>query len=77
MEGANEAARRAVNGILDRSGSHRRRCKVWPLRDVGGLFTLLRRQDRSRLMRADLPAFSQATELIDQLAERFPQRQRR
>jgi uncharacterized protein with NAD-binding domain and iron-sulfur cluster len=31
MEGANEAARRAVNGILERSGSARARCKVWPL----------------------------------------------
>ena len=31
MEGANEAARRAVNGILDRSGSTQPRCEVWPL----------------------------------------------
>ena len=33
MEGANEAARRAVNGILDASGSSRSRCDVWPLRE--------------------------------------------
>lgn len=33
MEAANEAARRAVNGILDASGSDARRCGVWPLRE--------------------------------------------
>jgi uncharacterized protein with NAD-binding domain and iron-sulfur cluster len=33
MEGANEAARRAVNGILDASGSAAARCKVWKLRE--------------------------------------------
>jgi uncharacterized protein with NAD-binding domain and iron-sulfur cluster len=31
MEAANEAARRAVNGILDASGSHEPRCAVWQL----------------------------------------------
>ncbi len=31
MEGANEAARRAVNAILERTGSAQPRCKVWPL----------------------------------------------
>ncbi|MEK6326845.1 MAG: FAD-dependent oxidoreductase [Actinomycetota bacterium] len=31
MEGANEAARRAVNGILDRSGSTQPLCSVWRL----------------------------------------------
>jgi uncharacterized protein with NAD-binding domain and iron-sulfur cluster len=30
MEGANEAARRAVNAILDREGSKAKRCQVWP-----------------------------------------------
>ena len=33
MEGANEAARRAVNGILDASGSLAPRCEIWPLRE--------------------------------------------
>jgi uncharacterized protein with NAD-binding domain and iron-sulfur cluster len=33
MEGANEAARRAVNGILERSGSAEARCQVWPLQE--------------------------------------------
>ena len=31
MEGANEAARRAVNGILDTTGSTQPRCPVWKL----------------------------------------------
>ncbi len=31
MEGANEAARRAVNGILKASGSHAKLCQVWKL----------------------------------------------
>jgi uncharacterized protein with NAD-binding domain and iron-sulfur cluster len=74
MEGANEAARRAVNGILDRSRSTEPKCEVWPLHDPGGLFTWWRRLDRSRLMRANLPAFEQATDLIDQLAERLQKR---
>ncbi len=33
MESANEAARRAVNGILDRTGSTAPRVDVWPLRE--------------------------------------------
>jgi uncharacterized protein with NAD-binding domain and iron-sulfur cluster len=33
MEGANEAARRAVNAILDATGSPARRCDVHPLRE--------------------------------------------
>jgi uncharacterized protein with NAD-binding domain and iron-sulfur cluster len=30
MEGANEAARRAVNGVLDAAGSREPRCEIWP-----------------------------------------------
>ena len=33
MEGANEAGRRAVNGILAATGSPAPRCKIWPLRE--------------------------------------------
>lgn len=33
MEGANEAARRAVNGILDQAGSAAERCTLWPLQE--------------------------------------------
>jgi hypothetical protein len=31
MEGANEAARRAVNGILEATGSRKPRCRLWKL----------------------------------------------
>jgi uncharacterized protein with NAD-binding domain and iron-sulfur cluster len=37
MEGANEAARRAVNGILDATHSGERRCELWPLREPPAL----------------------------------------
>ena len=33
MEGANEAARRAVNCILDKAGSGQARCNIWNLRE--------------------------------------------
>lgn len=33
MEGANEAARRAVNGILDATGSSRQHCALWKLKE--------------------------------------------
>jgi uncharacterized protein with NAD-binding domain and iron-sulfur cluster len=45
MEGANEAARRAVNAILERSGSAAERCGVWPLREPE-LFAPARDLDR-------------------------------
>ncbi|UUZ92151.1 FAD-dependent oxidoreductase [Paenibacillus sp. P25] len=31
MEGANEAARHAVNAIIDRSGADARKCKIWEM----------------------------------------------
>ncbi len=47
MEGANEAARRAVNAVLDATGSDTDRCRLWPLRDPGGLpFRIAREADR-------------------------------
>jgi hypothetical protein len=47
MEGANEAARRAVNAILEATGSDAERCGVWPLQDPGGLpFAVARQLDR-------------------------------
>jgi uncharacterized protein with NAD-binding domain and iron-sulfur cluster len=33
MEGANEAARRATNEVLDRAGSDERRCQLWRLKE--------------------------------------------
>ncbi len=47
MEGANEAARRAVNGILERSGSRAQRCDVWPLSEPS-VFAPARALDRIR-----------------------------
>jgi uncharacterized protein with NAD-binding domain and iron-sulfur cluster len=47
MEGANEAARRAVNGILDATGSSAERCEIWPLREPAA-FAPARALDRIR-----------------------------
>jgi uncharacterized protein with NAD-binding domain and iron-sulfur cluster len=47
MEGANEAARRAVNAILDRTGSRASRCPVWKLREPA-VFAPARALDRVR-----------------------------
>jgi uncharacterized protein with NAD-binding domain and iron-sulfur cluster len=47
MEGANEAARRAVNGILDATGSDAPRCRIWPLREPAA-FAPARALDRIR-----------------------------
>jgi uncharacterized protein with NAD-binding domain and iron-sulfur cluster len=54
MEGANEAARRAVNAIVQRSGSPAGRCGVWPLREPE-LFAPARALDRV-LFRRGRPA---------------------
>lgn len=40
MEGANEAARRAVNAILDREGFTGSRCRIWPLHEPSALAPL-------------------------------------
>ncbi|KHO20829.1 polyprenyl synthetase [Mycolicibacterium setense] len=53
MEAANEAARRAVNGILDATGSTAQRCPVWPLREPSALAPI-RRFDKLR-WQAGLP----------------------
>jgi uncharacterized protein with NAD-binding domain and iron-sulfur cluster len=47
MEGANEAARKAVNAILDATGSHADRCPTWPLREPA-VFAPARLLDRLR-----------------------------
>ena len=54
MEGANEAARRAVNGILERTGSTQPRCPVWKLSEPA-IFAPARALDRL-LLRAPPPA---------------------
>ena len=49
MEGANEAARRAVNAILEGIGSQAPRCPVWPLQEPP-IFGPARLLDRLRWM---------------------------
>ena len=52
MEGANEAARRAVNAILERTGNTAPRCKVWELHQPRSL-SLFRWLDRRRFQRSE------------------------
>lgn len=47
MEGANESARRAVNGILERSNSRERRCEIWKLEEPA-IFAPMKAYDRLR-----------------------------
>lgn len=47
MEGANEAARRAVNDIIYASGSKAAFCQIWPLSEPS-LFNLLKWHDKKR-----------------------------
>lgn len=47
MEGANEAARRAVNALLDRAGSRAPRCELWPLEEPA-VFAPFRALDERR-----------------------------
>jgi hypothetical protein len=53
MEGANEAARRAVNAILERSRSDQPRCQIWNLHEPDALAPF-RAYDRARYQ-AGLP----------------------
>ncbi len=53
MEAANEAARRAVNGIIKRSSAAVQRCEVWPLKEPV-VFAPFKAIDRLRY-RAGLP----------------------
>jgi uncharacterized protein with NAD-binding domain and iron-sulfur cluster len=55
MEGANEAARRAVNGILDATGSSAPRCKLWKLTEPP-LLAPFRALDRVRWRLGRRPA---------------------
>jgi len=47
MEGANEAARRAVNALLDADGSRARKCRIWDLHEPMAL-GILRWADQRR-----------------------------
>jgi uncharacterized protein with NAD-binding domain and iron-sulfur cluster len=57
MEGANEAARRAVNGILEATGSTAPRCEIWPLREPG-VFAFAKLIDKLRWKLFHRPAKS-------------------
>lgn len=47
MEGANEAARRAVNAILDTEGSTEAPCRIWPMEEeTGPLVAVAKRLDK-------------------------------
>jgi hypothetical protein len=47
MEGANEAARRAVNSIIEKSGSNKPLCKIWGLNEPM-IFKPLKWYDKKR-----------------------------
>jgi uncharacterized protein with NAD-binding domain and iron-sulfur cluster len=47
MEGANEAARRAVNCLLDKDGNNSGKCKIWPLHEPA-IFKPLKWYDQRR-----------------------------
>lgn len=52
MEGANEASRRAVNGLLEVDGSSEAQCEIWPLVEPW-FFIPLKWYDRKRLAKGE------------------------
>ena len=66
MEGANEAARRAVNGVLAAAGATADACPVWRL-DEPAVFAPLRALDRLRFQRG-MPhlGYAGAATLLDE-----------
>ncbi len=66
MEGANEAARRATNAILDHEGSQAPRALLWPLEEPA-FFAPMREYDRMRF-RLGLPHASSPIELKQRLS---------
>jgi len=84
MEGANEAARRAVNGLLDAAGYAGPRCAIWPLQQPE-ILAPLRQHDAARYaaglpwddtltriavsaVRAASPLLAEVTPLLDMVA---------
>ncbi len=80
MEGANEAARRAVNGILKASAYSGTPCQIWPLQEPE-LFRPLRDTDTiryraglpwdSQVIALALPALRQASPFLSQVADQL------
>jgi uncharacterized protein with NAD-binding domain and iron-sulfur cluster len=75
MEAANEAARRAVNGLLSASNSIARPCRLWPHNEAV-LFAWARRRDRRRFRQSDLTAFDRGAALLRDLEALDPHRSR-
>jgi uncharacterized protein with NAD-binding domain and iron-sulfur cluster len=73
MEGANEAARHAVNAILEASGSRHPRCQTWrfgALEALGPFAAVLGLLDRSPLGRASTDTFAGVAQALGGLASR-------
>jgi uncharacterized protein with NAD-binding domain and iron-sulfur cluster len=66
MEGANEAARRAVNHILEVTGSKHDWCHLWPLHEPA-IFAHRQHRDRLDFRDTDIGAFDEAREMLKAL----------
>jgi uncharacterized protein with NAD-binding domain and iron-sulfur cluster len=76
MEAANEAARRAVNGLLRASSSSAHPCRLWP-RNEPELFAWARSRDRRRFRQGDATAFERGAALLRDLEVLDTRRSRR
>jgi uncharacterized protein with NAD-binding domain and iron-sulfur cluster len=70
MEGASEAARRAVNALLDRAGSGAPRCGLWALEEPA-IFDAAKRID-AELYERGLPHMMDAVEDLGEVGLRLP-----
>lgn len=70
MEGANEAARRAVNALLDRCGSSAPRARTWGL-DEPAIFDRAKEIDRERFSHNKPHLLEQVEDLGERLASPF------
>lgn len=71
MEGASEAARRAVNALLSRAGSGAERCALWELEEPA-IFDAAKRLD-AELFARGLPHMMDAVEDLGEVGLRLPQ----
>ena len=68
MEGANEAARRAVNSIIDASGAHARYCRIWEMNEPY-MFKIwrwvdARRYNQGLVWRKEMPGWSTFLQVV-------------
>jgi uncharacterized protein with NAD-binding domain and iron-sulfur cluster len=66
MEGANEAARRAVNHILEAAGSKHHWCELWPLHEPS-IFAYKRHLDGLKFEQAEEKQFAKAKDMLKAL----------